>query len=159
MDKVQLLRRYPFLRDSDPDSYLAAEDTWADNLPTGWRQGFIGVCESISLALADFNIDSKYFSFAQVKEKYGYARLHWDLRIECDEDVRDILDKRIEAVVSVFENETRKMCADCGKKATFASKVYILPYCRCCADAWLERYRVVYKNKHAKFKDCFRREV
>lgn len=141
----------------EPYPFLSAETPLADELPAGWHKAFFDTCDRINEAFAAVGLDSRYFAIAQLKEKFGHARLYWDLKLESDHSAYDFLWKKLGEIASEFGNNTREICCDCGAKAKFTSKGYILPYCRSCADAWLVRYREVYKSKGAKFYDNFRK--
>lgn len=156
MNDNKLVETYPFLRDKDPQTYMGEKETWADQLPAGWREKFMALCGEVNAALAEAGLENTKLSFAQVKEKYGQARIYWDLDISID-DTTGIYD-RLDKMFATFEHATRQMCADCGKDSTHTSKHYILPYCYKCASEWLDRYREIKMNKHAKFVEHFRRE-
>lgn len=139
---------YPFLfcgsnRDKD-DSYTY---TWQDDIPVGWRIAFCpGIWEDFKTAiladiekslvseypdetarkekaknLYDTQIED-YFSFVQIKEKYGTLRLYHTggaatLEVEYKYD-------------ALSEN----ICIECGAPAEVLSLGWISPYCQKCVD-------------------------
>ena len=74
--------KYPFLRVSNNSVYpwLTEEDSWADEIPIGWRDSFFKrMCDELIAVLGDY---VNNFEIIQLKEKYGSMRLYWNWKNE-----------------------------------------------------------------------------
>ena len=126
--------KYPFLRVSDNSVYpwLTEEDSWADEIPIGWRDSFFeNMCDDLISALGDY-VDN--FEIIQLKEKYGSMRLYWnwkDENIFTEEQIHN-LTNTIRDVISKYETISYHTCVRCGKPSTGYTKPWILPVCEKC---------------------------
>lgn len=127
---IELIKKYPFVEDKDPNSDIAAGETWVDCLPTGWRSAFLELCEKIKIILTTNLISLDALSFGQVKEKFGRARVYWDIT---EEDISESIYETINVLVDAFEHDSGCMCSVCGGIATHRSTGWVLPYCYSCA--------------------------
>jgi len=120
----ELCDEYPYLlphfnNKSDYDdfdySYIVV-----DEIPSGWRDLFMQMCEDIKPILEKNNmLDSFYF--VQVKEKYGSLRMYVSA---CPAEVYAILDK--------YEYVSQFVCECCGQPATKETRGWISHYCDNC---------------------------
>lgn len=123
--------KYPFLRVSNNSVYpwLTEEDSWADEIPIGWRDSFFeNMCDDLISALGDY-VDN--FEIIQLKEKYGSIRLYWnwkDENIFTEEQIHN-LTNTIRDVISKYEAISYHTCVRCGKLSTGYTKPWILPVC------------------------------
>ena len=94
-------------------SYIVGEH----DLPRGWFQLFLQMCEDIyePLVRADY-VDK--FRFSDVKEKYGTMRCY---TVGATREAQDIIDK--------YEFLSKQVCSVCGIPATVVTYGYICPYC------------------------------
>jgi hypothetical protein len=143
-ETVNLLDKYPFLKDNDPNTYAEENETWVDSLPRGWQGLFISMCRELVDFLNINGYKATDIEFHQVKEKFGYANIYWGNEIE-DQVVRE----RLREIIETFEYATRTMCHNCGKVALYYSTGWVLPYCKKCADDWLQDYNGRYNNRDA----------
>lgn len=122
-ERKALIDKYPYLQarhivsDKIPDdnAYDHIRGEW--ELPDGWMQLFLQVCEDIyePLKMAGC-LDT--FRFSQIKEKYGSMRMY---SFGAPEAVLSILDK--------YEFLSMQVCCMCGKPATATTCDWICPYC------------------------------
>lgn len=126
--------KYPFLRVSNNSVYpwLTEEDSWANELPSGWRDSFFeNMCDDLITALGDYINE---FEIIQLKEKYGSMRLYWnwkDENIFTEEQIHN-LTNTIRDVISKYEAISYHTCVRCGKPSTGYTKPWILPACDEC---------------------------
>ena len=126
--------KYLFLRVSNNSVYpwLTEEDSWADEIPIGWRNSFFkNMCDELIAVLGDY---VNNFEIIQLKEKYGSMRLYWNWK---DEDLltgKQIsnLTSTIYDVISKYETISYHTCVRCGKPSTGYTKPWILPVCDKC---------------------------
>lgn len=97
-------------------------------LPKGWFELFLQMCEDIRQPLIDANYLNE-FRFSQIKEKYASMRCY---NFGAPKEVQDIISK--------YEFLSTFVCEECGKPATRISN-----------DGWLEVYCDECAKK--KFKD------
>lgn len=128
--------KYPFLRVSNNSVYpwLTEEDSWADEIPIGWRDSFFeNMCDELIAVLGDY---VNNFEIIQLKEKYGSMRLYWNWK---DEDLltgKQIsnLTSAIHDVISKYETISYHTCVRCGKPSADYTKPWILPVCDECSS-------------------------
>lgn len=147
MDKSQvqiLTDRYPFLIPRNvfsgeiPDDYDYTYITGTE-LPRGWFDLFLQMCEDIRQPLIDADYLEK-FHFSQVKEKYNRLCCY---HFGAPHEVCDILCK--------YEMMASYVCINCGKPATLKTTGYIASYCTECWEGIVRRG----KYKHIFFKPFF----
>lgn len=122
----ELTKQYP---------YLIPRNVWTDkivedydyvvgehDLPEGWFNLFLMMCEDIRQPLIDADYLDK-FRFSDVKEKYNNMRCY---NFGAPKKVQKIIDK--------YEYMSQFICTKCGKIATKETAGYILSYCDECFD-------------------------
>lgn len=125
---------YPFLHVSNNSVYpwLTEEDSWADEIPIGWRDSFFeNMCDDLIAALGNYINE---FEIIQLKEKYGSMRLYWNWKNEnilIEEQIHN-LTNTIRDVISKYEAISYHTCVRCGKPSTDYTKPWILPVCDEC---------------------------
>lgn len=126
----QLIERYPFLMprnvwtDKIDEDYDYSYIRGISELPQGWENLFLQMCEEIRQPLIDNNYLEK-FRFSQIKEKYGSGRFYHN---GAPEEVNKIIYK--------YENACGRTCGLCGAPATKISGGWIFPYCDNCAEKY-----------------------
>lgn len=97
--------------------------TWltCNELPQGWQQHFLDMCEAIKEPLKKAGCLDK-FCFVQVKEKYNKMVCYYR---NANQEVEDIINK--------YENNAVNICTECGKPATCYTMGYYLSFCDDCA--------------------------
>ena len=126
--------KYPFLRVSNNSVYpwLTEEDSWADEIPIGWRDSFFkNMCDDLIAVLGNYINE---FEIIQLKEKYGSMRLYWNWKNEnifTEEQIHN-LTNTIRDVISKYEAISYHTCVRCGKSSTGHTKPWILPVCDEC---------------------------
>jgi hypothetical protein len=111
-----LLPRNAWTGKVDPDydyQYIVGEY----DLPEGWLELFLQMCEDIKLPLEKAGLLND-FRFLQVKEKYGRLRTY---NTGVTQEVHDILDK--------YEFLSGQVCSECGKPAAATTRGWICPFC------------------------------
>lgn len=114
--------KYPFLKIKDNSMYpwLYLGDSWLNELPQGWIDGFCEkMCDELMEALGNF---ADQWVITQVKEKYGELRVY---HAGLPENIYDA----VEMILSKYAEISYHTCCVCGKEATEWSKGYIMPYC------------------------------
>ena len=126
--------KYPFLRVTNNSVYpwLTEEDSWADEIPIGWRDSFFeNMCDELIVVLGNYINE---FEIVQLKEKYGSMRLYWnwkDENIFTEEQIHN-LTNTIRDVISKYEAISYHTCVRCGKPSIGYTKPWILPVCDKC---------------------------
>ena len=126
--------KYLFLRVTNNSVYpwLTEEDSWADEIPIGWRDSFFeNMCDELIVVLGNYINE---FEIVQLKEKYGSMRLYWnwkDENIFTEEQIHN-LTNTIRDVISKYEAISYHTCVRCGKPSTGYTKSWILPVCDEC---------------------------
>ena len=126
--------KYPFLRVTNNSVYpwLTEEDSWADEIPIGWRDSFFeNMCDELIVVLGNYINE---FEIVQLKEKYGSMRLYWnwkDENIFTEEQIHN-LTNTIRDVISKYEAISYHTCVRCGKPSIGYTKPWILPVCEKC---------------------------
>lgn len=98
----ELIARYP---------YQFAGEQISMSFSRGWFSFFAKLCSDIDQVLGE---DKRGFHWRQVKEKFGQARVYYQL----DEDVPEnepLLAKRLMDLKGVAEVASAKVCAVCGR--------------------------------------------
>ena len=128
--------RYPFLRiiNNSTCPWLTEEGSWADSIPTGWKNSFFeDMCGELMAVLGASVND---FEIEQLKEKYGSIRLYWswkDRRYNFPEQqVHKDLVNRIEAIIDKYTVISSHTCVSCGRSSTHYTHPWILPLCDDC---------------------------
>lgn len=96
--------------------------TKLDMMPNGWRKAFgIQFCEELKAALEEEGgLDD--WQIIEIKEKYGELRVYANWYIP-----------RVDAIITKYEDMSRRTCIECGKPATKVLIGWISPYCDECA--------------------------
>ena len=125
-----LLERYPWLTPynvctGEPIEDYNYEDTWADDIPYGWRLAFGDrMIEELDQLLKKYNIAD--YKIYQIKEKWGALRWYDNGFLEEGyEEYSNWLRK--------YESLSECTCIFCGKPATHLTKGWIMPICKSCA--------------------------
>lgn len=91
-----------------------------DCMPEGWNKAFgLQMAKEIKHWLKEHNITD--YQVTDVKEKWG--RLHW-----YDNGPTQLYGD----VVVKYEIMSSELCVRCGKKVSYVSKGYMLPFCEDC---------------------------
>ena len=128
----KLVEEYPYLlpRNVWTGEVVDGYDySWTelDNVPMGWVELFLHMCEEIREPLIQANYIDE-FRFLQIKEKYGSLRAY---TTGAPEEVHNIINK--------YEALSQRTCVECGKPATKISQGWICPYCDECAEKLSQR--------------------
>lgn len=121
--RQSLVRQFPYLMPKNaltgetPDTYDYSYVVGEYDLPEGWFELFLQMCEDIRKPLEEDNRLNE-FRFLQVKEKYGSLRVY---TTGASIEVHDIIDK--------YEFLSQQVCSVCGNPATVMTYGYICPYC------------------------------
>lgn len=139
-----LVERYPFLLPRNVFTDKVPEDydytyTKAVEVPCGWTQLFLQMCEDIRQPLIDADYLDK-FRFTQIKEKYNTLRCY---HFGAPKAVCDIIEK--------YEQMARYVCSRCGKPAIYETRGYFLSFCDNCFKDFVRHEEV----DVIKFKDCY----
>ena len=125
-----LLEKYPWLTPynvctGEPIEDYDYEDTWADDIPYGWRLAFGDqMIEELDQLLRKYNFRDEYRIF-QIKEKFGELRWYDDgFPQEGYEEYQDWICK--------YEGLSSRTCINCGKPAIGLTKGWIMPLCKDC---------------------------
>ena len=128
--------KYPFLRVTNNSVYpwLTEKDSWANEIPIGWRDSFFeNMCDELIAVLGNYINE---FEIVQLKEKYGSMRLYWnwkDENIFTEEQIHN-LTNTIRDVISKYEAISYHTCVRCGKPSTDYTHPWILPVCEKCSS-------------------------
>lgn len=120
-----LVEKYPYLIPRNVWTGKIPEDydyTYivGTEIPRGWRQLFLQMCEDIRQPLVDADYLDK-FRFTQIKEKYNSLRCY---HCGAPEEVCNIIDK--------YEVMAGYICTNCGRPASYETQDYIASYCDDC---------------------------
>lgn len=121
-----LCKKYPWLKVRNyygVDSSRGYECSMLDGLPDGWDTAFgEQMCKEIQDAIDAEVI--KDFAVLDIKEKFGGMRFYYS-PVPKDSKIHYIVDK--------YEEMSRRICVQCGKKATRITLGWIIPLCDKCA--------------------------
>lgn len=112
----QLCMKYPFLvprnNNEEMDGNFDYSYTVLDELPTGWRELILQMCEEIKKVLIEKYPDllTKYY-VVQAKEKYGTLRWYTNIYVE-----------ELEEIATKYAILSQYVCIRCGKATTIVSK-------------------------------------
>lgn len=112
----------PLLSNGQPPKEYNYEFTWLDEVPRGWRELFLEMCEEIQNVL-DYSyneVDDK-FKFVQIKEKFGELRMY-----------ADGMNDEIYNIIEDCSKKSRLVCCECGAPAKWQTTDWIRPYCDSC---------------------------
>lgn len=124
-----LVWRFPYLRPRKYDGTIIPDYDYKftdlDCYPDGWRKLIIGYCKRLNKILKRYG-ELHNFYITDAKEKWGTARLYYSgvSNGDCRRQIDELLFK--------LETESWHVCSICGKKATYASQGYVMPYCYEC---------------------------
>jgi hypothetical protein len=105
----ELMARYP---------YQFAGEQISMSFSRGWFSLFAQLCADIDQALGD---DKRGFHWVQVKEKFGQARVYFQLGAGVAEREPDLAEKLMALKVKA-EVDSSKVCALCGRPGTIDLK-------------------------------------
>lgn len=121
----KLVKKIPFLKMDD--NY---KRTWLDEVPYGWQKFALIYFEKIETILNDHNAKD-YLKITQVKEKWGKLRIYYSFvnnpKYESNKWIEDI-----DKLFATLENESWKLCIDCGCVALYQTNEYVTPVCGKC---------------------------
>lgn len=103
--------------------------TYLDSIPTGWKNIALKCARALTKlykkrGYSDY-LKNKY-RISQLKEKFGEMRWY-DFGAP-----KEIYDEHL-AIIRKWEDRSAYICCNCGRKAKYLSKGYILPFCDRCA--------------------------
>ena len=112
-----LVWRFPYLRPRKYDGTIIPDYNYKftdlDCYPDGWRKLIIGYCKRLNKILKRYGeLHNFYLYYSGVS--------NGDCRRQIDE------------LLFRLETESWHVCSICGKKATYASQGYVMPYCYEC---------------------------
>ena len=121
----KLVKKYPFLKMND--NYMR---TWLDEVPYGWQQFSLIYFEKIEKILNDHNAND-YLRIIEVKEKWGKLRIYYSFVNNSKHEQNKWIED-IDRLFATLENESWKICIDCGSPANYQTNDYITPVCDKC---------------------------
>lgn len=121
----KLVKKYPFLKMND--NYMR---TWLDEVPYGWQQFALTFFEKIEKILNDHNAND-YLRIIEVKEKWGKLRIYYSFVINSKHEQNKWIED-IDRLFTSLENESWKICIDCGRQANYQTNDYVTPVCDKC---------------------------
>lgn len=131
------IKLYPYLVDRDDViSYKEAPyETFETCVMPGWLHIFKVMCNRINGILYKYGIPLTCFHFDQVKEKFGALRIYWHVEYPDDmpDPETDLPQTELCEAIDEAEETTSALCCNCGKKAVWMSRGWVLPYCHECA--------------------------
>jgi len=108
----------------------------------GWFKGFAELCAEIDAILC---VDKRGFVWAQVKEKFGSARFHFDIVGRSGKNVK--IARQIQELVFQAANRTAKQCIVCGAPGEMRNDGgYVL--CLCDAHVAVRYAKYFYLDDH-----------
>ena len=123
----KLVKKIPFLKMDD--NY---KRTWLDEVPYGWQKFALIYFEMIETILNEHNAKD-YLKITQVKEKWGKLRIYYSFvnnpKYEQNKWIEDI-----DRLFATLENESWKLCIDCGCVASYQTNEYVTPVCGKCKE-------------------------
>ena len=126
-DNKKLVKKIPFLKLNDD-----YKRTWLDEVPYGWQQFALSYFEKIEKILNDHNAKD-YLRITEVKEKWGKLRIYYSFvnnpKYEQNKWIEDV-----DRLFASLENESWKICIDCGRQATYQTNDYVTPVCYKCKE-------------------------
>lgn len=149
----QLLAKYPYLEGPDFFYGIKTGRLWTDDVPLGWRKRFFQLCDTINEIIHEAGADIKDFHVLQVKEKYGSLCFYWET-INIPQEARD----KIAKAIADCTRDTEKTCFLCGAPAEYVpTSGWICPYCRDCAQEWVDNFNSRSGNHDATIETDFRK--
>lgn len=121
----KLVKKYPFLKMND--NYMR---TWLDEVPYGWQQFALTFFEKIEKILNDHNAND-YLRIIEVKEKWGKLRIYYSFVNNSKHEQNKWIED-IDRLFTSLENESWKICIDCGRQANYQTNDYVTPVCYKC---------------------------
>lgn len=121
----KLVKKYPFLKMND--NYMR---TWLDEVPYGWQQFALIYFEKIEKILNDHNAND-YLRIIEVKEKWGKLRIYYSFVNNSKHEQNKWIED-IDRLFATLENESWKICIDCGRQANYQTNDYVIPVCDKC---------------------------
>ena len=132
-----IVKELPFLRPLKWDGTIDTDYdyTWThlDNFPRGWCKVVLKHLMQVKDVLVKYNQLDKMI-IVESKEKWGEARIYYS-GIE-NSDCYDEIDE----IINHMTTETGKTCCNCGKKAKYQTRGWILPFCDKCIKRTTGRY-------------------
>ena len=121
----KLVKKYPFLKMND--NY---KRTWLDEVPYGWQQFALTFFEKIEKILNDHDAKD-YLRIIEVKEKWGKLRIYYSFVNNSKHEQNKWIED-IDRLFTSLENESWKICIDCGRQANYQTNDYVIPVCDRC---------------------------
>lgn len=115
-ENKKLIEKYPYL--AVKEKYY--EYTWLDNIPEGWREIALQMCEDLNEVLEENKTD---FIIGQMKEKWG------SLQVYCSSMPEEIYED-IQEILSEYEDLSYHTCHICGKATNRRTTGWIYPVCK-----------------------------
>lgn len=130
----RIVKKYPFFLPynvwtGELDKNYDYSYTYLDTIPTGWRKNALKCAkELVKLYKENGHLDylKNKYRISQLKEKFGEMRWY-DFGAP-----KEIYDEHL-AIIRKYEGRSAFICCDCGRKAEYLSRGYILPFCDKCA--------------------------
>ena len=123
----KLVKKIPFLKMGD--NY---KRTWLDEVPFGWQQFALTYFEKIEKILNDHDAKD-YLRIIEVKEKWGKLRIYYSFVNNSKHEQNKWIED-IDRLFSTLENESWKICIDCGRQANYQTNDYVIPVCDKCKN-------------------------
>ncbi len=125
-ENKRLIEEYPFLlprnrwTDKVPEDYDYSY-TELDSMPKAWKDKFgEKICKELKKELINAGYLDQY-RITQIKSKYG--RLCWyDLGHT----------KKMQKIIDKYTRLSRKICEECGRRATFTTTGWVSHLCKKC---------------------------
>ena len=121
----KLVKKIPFLKMGD--NYMR---TWLDEVPYGWQQFALTYFEKIEKILNDHDAKD-YLRIIEVKEKWGKLRIYYSFVNNSKHEQNKWIED-IDRLFATLENESWKICIDCGRQANYQTNDYVTPVCYKC---------------------------
>lgn len=111
----------------------------------GWDVLLTELCDKVDNFIKNNSNDIKTFSFVQIKEKFGYMRVYFDL--ECNDDVDNIqydkIYKQLIHLVDQAEYKAQFICEVCGEPGQLRTLSWLKTLC--------DDHHIQFLSKNTKF--------
>ena len=127
----ELVKKYPWLVPGyvgflEPEESYDYEDTWADDIPSGWRLAFGDqMIEELDQLLKKYGVED--YGIYQIKEKWGILRWY-------DNGFPEEGYKEYSKWLRRYENLSEHTCIFCGEPAKYLTEGWIAPICKACVE-------------------------
>ena len=116
---------YPYLTSRNPSGkmYDDYEDTVLDEVPDGWKDLVLQMCDELNTLLDKYNVsDISEFYFSQIKEKFGRLQIYYV-------GVPEIIHNEFLDLIDKYSMQSTRICVKCGKPAKYYTQGYVRYYC------------------------------